>query len=243
MQITTNKSESRHPTRLLSLTHSFQHPCKWYPIHRHGWLSAQPICWWYWSVVHWKRYHNHSKQYSKSTQLHGELVQKMASETVSIKDKCGPFHKMPQGSYDKTTAVPLWRRTHTNEAVFLGVKFNSSLTWEPQIRALIAKAQPRLNLIKALVSSCGHNNNELLLRLYMAIVRPIFEYSSIAHVNAAACHHRKLQQIQNTAIRVILKIPNYIHTDILHDASGLPMLHERITLVRNDWHQCSEKVL
>ena len=119
--------------------------------------------------------------------------------------------------------------TYTNEAVFLGVKFNSSLTWEPQIRALIAKAQPRLNLIKALVSSCGHNNNELLLRLYMAIVRPIFEYSSIAHVNAAACHHRKLQQIQNTAIRVILKIPNYIHTDILHDASGLPMLHEHIT--------------
>ena len=107
--------------------------------------------------------------------------------------------------------------TYTNEAVFLGVKFNSSLTWEPQIRALIAKAQPRLNLIKALVSSCGHNNNELLLRLYMAIVRPIFEYSSIAHVNAAACHHCKLQQIQNTAIRVILKIPNYIHTDFLHD--------------------------
>ena len=44
-----------------------------------------------------------------------ELVQKMASETVSIKDKCGPFHKMPQGSYDKTTAVPLWRRTHLHK--------------------------------------------------------------------------------------------------------------------------------
>ena len=118
--------------------------------------------------------------------------------------------------------------SYTEEATFLGVKFNSSLTWEPQIRALIAKAQPRLNLIKALSTSHGSNNIEMLLKLYKAIVWPIFEYSSIAHVNAAQCHQIKLQRIQNAAIRSILKLPAYIHTDILHDASGLPHLHQHI---------------
>ena len=116
--------------------------------------------------------------------------------------------------------------SYTEEATFLGVKFNSSLTWEPQIRALVAKALPRLNLIKALSTSQENNNIEMLLKLYRAIVWPIFEYSSIAHVNAAQCHQIKLQRIQNAAIRSILKLPAYIHTDILHDASGLPQLHE-----------------
>ena len=114
--------------------------------------------------------------------------------------------------------------SYTEEATFLGVKFNSSLTWEPQIRALIAKALPRLNLIKALSTPQG--NIEMLLKLYKAIVWPIFEYSSIAHVNAAQCHQIKLQRIQNAAIRSILKLPAYIHIDILHDASGLPQLHQ-----------------
>ena len=117
---------------------------------------------------------------------------------------------------------------YTQEATFLGVKFNSSLTWEPQIRSLIAKAQPRLNLIKAMTTSNGDENKEMLLKLYKAIVRPIFEYSAVAHVNAAHSHQLKLQRIQNAAIRCILKLPAYTHTDILHDASGLTMLHDHI---------------
>ena len=116
--------------------------------------------------------------------------------------------------------------SYTDEATFLGVKFNASLTWEPQTRALISKAVPRLNLIKALSTTQGQNNIEMLLKLYKAIVWPVFEYSSIAHVNAARCHQIKLQRIQNAAIRSILKLPSYIHTDILHDASGLPQLYE-----------------
>ena len=115
--------------------------------------------------------------------------------------------------------------TYTDEATFLGVKFNSSLTWEPQIRALLAKAQPRLNLIKAMTTSGGNDDSGMLMKLYRAIVRPIFEYSAIAHVNAAHCHQLKLQRVQNSAIRSILKLPAYLHTDTLHDASGLPLLH------------------
>ena len=118
--------------------------------------------------------------------------------------------------------------TYTQEATFLGVKFNANLTWEPQIRSLMAKAQPRLNLIKAMTTANGNGNKDLLLRLYKAIVRPVFEYSAIAHVNAAHCHHLKLQRIQNAAIRCILKLPSYTHTDILHDASGLTPLHDHI---------------
>ena len=40
--------------------------------------------------------------------------------------------------------------TYVNEANFLGVKFDTRLTWEPQIRQLMTKAQPRINLLRAL---------------------------------------------------------------------------------------------
>ena len=69
----------------------------------------------------------------------------------------------------------------------------------------------------------------MLLKLYKAIVRPIFEYSASAHVNAATCHQLKLQAIQNAAIRTILGLLGYINTDLLHDASGLPKLHDHTT--------------
>ena len=36
----------------------------------------------------------------------------------------------------------------------------------------------------------------------------------------------KLQQLQNAAIRCSLKIPKYISSEILHDASGLQKLHD-----------------
>ena len=115
--------------------------------------------------------------------------------------------------------------TYKNEATFLGVKFNASLTWEPQIRTLVSKAQPRINLLKAMTTS-SNNNIDLLLKLYKAIVRPIFEYSAIAHINAALCHQLKLQALQNSSIRTILKLPSYINTEILHDASGLVKLQD-----------------
>ena len=155
----------------------------------------------------------------------------MESQAGSVKDLISVvlFTKCYKAHEDRP---PLFlfneQLAYTNEATFLGVKFNASLTWEPQIRALITKAQPRLNLIKAMTTASNSDNIAMLLKLYKAIVRPIFEYSSIAHVNAANCHQIKLQRIQNAAIRSILKLPVYISTDILHDASGLPPLHDHI---------------
>ena len=115
---------------------------------------------------------------------------------------------------------------YSDEALCLGVKFNSSLTWELQTRHLLAMAHPRLNLLRAMSTHNSGDGTDMLLSIYKAIVRPIFEYSSIAHISATLCHQMKLQQMQNSAIRCILKIPKYTSTEILHDACGLPKLHE-----------------
>jgi chromosome condensin MukBEF MukE localization factor len=66
--------------------------------------------------------------------------------------------------------------TFVDEATFLGVTFNSSLTWEPQIQKLIVKVHPRLNLLIAMASYSRSHNSDMLLQLYKAILfqSPIF---------------------------------------------------------------------
>jgi hypothetical protein len=68
----------------------------------------------------------------------------------------------------------------------------------------------------------------LILKLFAAIVRPIFEYSAVAHITAVDCHKDKMQVPQNSVIRSALHIPTCISVETLHDASSLLPLHEHM---------------
>ena len=116
----------------------------------------------------------------------------------------------------------------SSEAIFLGVKLCSRLTWKAQIDMLITKAQPRVNLLKALSHLSKETSPKLILSLYKSTVRPIFEYACIAYMNAAPNHLEKLQQLQNSCLRSALKLPAHISTRILHDAADIPMLKDHL---------------
>ena len=110
----------------------------------------------------------------------------------------------------------------TNEADFLGVKFDSRLTWEPQFKKMVAKAYSRLNLLRsisALSKTCP--KPDIMRDLYQKTIASIFEYSSICTITAAELHMKKLQIIQNQAIRSILQTPAYVSIADLHDCVGL----------------------
>ena len=117
-----------------------------------------------------------------------------------------------------------------DEAVFLGVTFDSRLTYEPQTRKTLAKAYKRLNLLRMISAMTEKPKPEMLATLYKAIIRPIFEYGSICTVGAADVHLDKLQLLQNQALRTILKTPNYVAIKDLHDLSGLPPIKEHLIL-------------
>ena len=64
-----------------------------------------------------------------------------------------------------------------------------------------------------------------MICLYKIYVQPLFEYGSISFLTADI---KRLQQIQNNFIRISLKIPSYIRTDLIHEAAGLEMLEKRL---------------
>ena len=115
-----------------------------------------------------------------------------------------------------------------NEADFLGVTFDSRLTYEPQIKKSVTKAYKRLNLLRMISSMTTEHKPDMLATLYKAIIRPIFEYSSICTVSAAETHIEKLQLLQNQALRAILKTPNYVSVKDLHDLSAIPRIKDHL---------------
>ena len=115
-----------------------------------------------------------------------------------------------------------------NEADFLGVTFDARLTYEPQIKKSVSKAYKRLNLLRMISSMTTEHKPDMLATLYKSIIRPIFEYSSICTVSCAETHIEKLQLLQNQAIRTILKTPNYVSVNDLHDLSAIPRIKEHL---------------
>ena len=110
------------------------------------------------------------------------------------------------------------------EAEFLGLILDQRLTWRLQIEHLVAKAQTQLNLLRALAALHSTPFPELILKLYRPLVRPIFEYSCIAFINASPNHIGKLQMVQNACLRAALKLPAYTPIPLLHDAAGVDPL-------------------
>ena len=64
-----------------------------------------------------------------------------------------------------------------------------------------------------------------MVRLYQTYVRPLFEYGSISFLSTNV---KQLQRVQNDFIRISLRLPNYIRSDLLHEAAGLELLETRL---------------
>ena len=109
----------------------------------------------------------------------------------------------------------------SENAIFLGLTVDSRLTWEPEYKKLVEKGSNRLNLLRSISSLCKKSNPGFMTKIFKALILPIFEYGCVAHVNAADVHLNKLQVLQNSAMRLCLKLPKYIPETALHDASGL----------------------
>ena len=116
----------------------------------------------------------------------------------------------------------------TSQAEYLGVLFDSRMTWEPNTQKIVAKGFKRINLLRSIVALTKNPKSEMISLLYKTIIRSIFEYSSVCIINAAETHMNKLQLVQNQAIRIMLRTPAYVSIKDLHDCSGIPLIKDHL---------------
>ena len=68
----------------------------------------------------------------------------------------------------------------------------------------------------------------ILIQLYKIYIRSIFEYGSISFLHCPDSTLNIMQKVQNKAIRICLKLPQYISVKLLHESSCLPTVKERL---------------
>ena len=117
----------------------------------------------------------------------------------------------------------------TEEARFLGIEFDRRLSFKNHIEDICAKANQRLNVLRAL-SRAGVSPH-ITMRLYKMYVRTLLEYGSSSFLVSLKSNMEKLQKIQNEAIRICLRLPRYIRIDLLHEYAGIDTIAERLKIL------------
>ena len=110
-----------------------------------------------------------------------------------------------------------------SSARYLGIQFDNKLKFKDHFMDIESRSTSRLNLFKILVKNGV--DNRTLIRLFKTYVRPIFEFGSISFLPARVT---QLQRIQNEFIRLSLRLPSYLRTDLIHESAGLEQIKDRL---------------
>lgn len=115
---------------------------------------------------------------------------------------------------------------------YLGVIFDEKLTWKPHIEQLKADCMKRLNILKSLSTHGWGAHEDIMLRVYRALIRPKLDYGCIAYYTAKNNNVSLLNTIQNTALRISLGAFRSSPAESLHRESGeLPLTLRRKLLM------------
>ena len=70
-----------------------------------------------------------------------------------------------------------------------------------------------------------------ILQIYKQCVKPTFEHGIVSTITISETVIIKLQRVKNSFIRLALRLPKYASARLLHEASGLPYVRERLITV------------
>ena len=90
------------------------------------------------------------------------------------------------------------------EAKFLGLIWDTRLTFEPHIKYLKAQCQKSLNILKVLSRTEWGADQTTLLKLYRSLVRSKLDYGCIVYGSAANTTLAKLDPVHNQGLRLSL---------------------------------------
>ena len=108
---------------------------------------------------------------------------------------------------------------------FLGITFNSKLTFQKHFEEILGRCKHQVPLI---VNTKLGPSPPTILQIYKECVRPIFEYGSLLTITTSDTIMSKIQRFQNKFIQLALSLPKYISVKLLHDSSGLPYVKDRL---------------
>jgi hypothetical protein len=111
-----------------------------------------------------------------------------------------------------------------NETKFLGIIFDSKLTFKPHIVNLKKKCLKAMNLLRVFAHTDWGADSTTLLRLCRSVVRSKLDYGCVVYGSARASYLESIDWVQNAALRVCLGTFRTTPVSSLHlEANELPL--------------------
>ena len=121
-----------------------------------------------------------------------------------------------------------------NNPKFLGIYFDKYLSFKNQIAYVRKSCNNRLNILKVLSHRSFGINSSTLINIYKALIRSLIDYSLFMYPIISNTNRKKLQSVQNNALKVIFKKSWDYDASILQRNTNLETIQERAsTLITN----------
>ncbi|KAI5720833.1 hypothetical protein M8J77_012264 [Diaphorina citri] len=91
----------------------------------------------------------------------------------------------------------------TEEAKYLGVTFDSKLSWNKHVEITSEKATKRLKLLKRLAGTKWGSGRSTLNTTYSMYVKPCISYCSEVLLTTSKTNKQKIEKVQNEALRLV----------------------------------------
>ena len=105
------------------------------------------------------------------------------------------------------------------------------MTFTKQFEEILERCTQKFHRLRILVNKKWGPSPETILQIYKQCVRPIFEYGIVSTITVLETVITKIRRVQNSFIRPALRLPKYVSARLLHEASGLPHVKERLISV------------
>ena len=114
---------------------------------------------------------------------------------------------------------------------FLGITFDNRMTFTKHVEEILQRCNNKFHRLRILVNKKWGPSPATILQIYKQCVRPIFEYGIASTITVSESVINKIQRVQNSFIRLALRLPKYVSARLIHEASGLPYVRERLITV------------
>ena len=103
------------------------------------------------------------------------------------------------------------------------------MTFTKHFEEILERCNKKFHRLRILVNKKWGSSPTTILQVYKQRVRPIFEYGIVSTITIS--ESVIIQRVQNSFIRLALRLPKYVSTRLLHEASGLPYVREKLITV------------
>lgn len=95
---------------------------------------------------------------------------------------------------------------------YLGVIIDKECKWKQHLQHIRKCVNPRISLLRYLSSAAQQHNERTMINIFKSIVRPVMTYGHSVLLTAGNKVWKRLQIMQNKAIRAALNLPHYTST-------------------------------